>query len=211
MKDRSLSPFMKTVSVTFILLCAALAPPAKADSLVLDELSTSTFSGQQDATPETPDGRYLNLMITHHEQSLRMARLAQQRAQDAAVILFAKKVADEQVQEIQELQRYREKIGAREPAPPDPYFINPKDEERHAMMSRMGDDIDELRTAQGLDFDPAFLDAMKRHHKISIDLSKEAAEKASDGDIRGFAQKSIDKQTLEIEEMNKIKGAPGIP
>jgi uncharacterized protein (DUF305 family) len=70
-------------------------------------------------------------------------------------------------------------------------------------------DLQKLQAAEGRAFDRLFLDTMTHHHKMAVDMSKEAATKAEHKEIKDFARMTVAKQQGEIAEMNRINAALG--
>lgn len=53
--------------------------------------------------------------------------------------------------------------------------------------------------------DLKFLDTMMHHHSMGIEMAKMAVDKAQNDGVKAFAQKSIDDQTKDNEEMQKMR------
>jgi uncharacterized protein (DUF305 family) len=66
----------------------------------------------------------------------------------------------------------------------------------------MGMSIDMLSGLEGEAFEQAFLTMMRQHHQMAIDMSNWILERSEDEDIRGAAQKVIDEQQAEIEQID---------
>ena len=154
---------------------------------------------------------YIDMMIMHHEQGIEMARLAQQKGADARVRAFAKKTGDDQQRDMLALRGHRQHRYADRP------------QMDHAQMSahmqsmpghqnmKMDTEADfrKLQAAEGRAFDRLFLDTMTHHHRMAVDMSKEATTKAEHAEIKAFARNAAVKQQNEIAEMNRINAALG--
>jgi uncharacterized protein (DUF305 family) len=63
-----------------------------------------------------------------------------------------------------------------------------------------------------MDHDVMFADGMTKHHRDGIKMAQMAVEKAQQAELRSMAQKMIDDQTREVEEMQRLRGdAPMTP
>jgi uncharacterized protein (DUF305 family) len=165
--------------------------------------------GQMAAMPH--DLHYIDMMIMHHEQGIEMARLAQQKGMDARVRAFAKKTGDDQQRDMLALRGHRQHRYADRP------------QMDHAQMSahmqsmpghqnmKMDTEADfrKLQAAEGRAFDRLFLDTMTHHHRMAVDMSKEATTRAEHAEIKAFARNAAVKQQTEIAEMNRINAALG--
>ena len=70
----------------------------------------------------------------------------------------------------------------------------------HSMMQGM----DALRNAKGNSFDRAFVDEMTKHHQMGLEMAQMALQKASSAEVKNFAQKTVDVQGKEIEELKSL-------
>jgi uncharacterized protein (DUF305 family) len=157
------------------------------------------------------DLHFIDMTIMHHEQGVEMSRLAQQKGADARVKALAKKTADDQQRDIAVLRGHRQH-----------WYSNQPQMDHSQMMSHMqsmpghknmqmdhGADMAKLQAAEGRAFDRLFLDTMTHHHKMMVDMSKEATTKAEHAEIKDLARKTVAKQQGEITEMNRINAALG--
>ncbi len=90
----------------------------------------------------------------------------------------------------------------------DQWYPGAANAENMAMpgMSSMGMDMGHMQMmGPGHDFDLMFIDMMVPHHQGAIEMSRDALAKAERQEIKDFAQKVIDMQTKEIEQMNAWK------
>lgn len=62
-----------------------------------------------------------------------------------------------------------------------------------------------LQAAQGAEFDRAFTDEMIKHHGMAIEMSQLAKSRASSTQVKQFAQKTIDDQKKEVDELKGFK------
>ena len=195
---------------------AALAALTVAPAAAQDH---SGHTGQQQAghtghgqTAGMPyDLHYIDMTIMHHEQGVEMARLAQQRGADARVKAFAKKTADDQQRDIAVLRGHRQHWYSDRPLMDHAQMMaHMQSMPGHQNMQMDHEaDLRKMQAAEGRAFDRLFLDTMTHHHKMAVDMSKEATTKAEHAEIREFARKTVAKQQGEIAEMNRINAALG--
>jgi uncharacterized protein (DUF305 family) len=70
----------------------------------------------------------------------------------------------------------------------------------HAMGTR---GLDALKAVKGKEFDIAYLSQMIAHHEAAVQMAKEALKGATKAETRQEAQKVIDAQAREIEQMTR--------
>ena len=196
----------KLIAFGFALALSAFAPALTVKAQ--DHTGHST-QGQSGETPY--DLHYVDMTLMHHEQGVEMARLAEQKGRSAQVKAFAKKTAAEQEKDTKELQRYRDTwYGGRPQLDHAQMMAHMKDTAGHkGMQMDHGADLEKLRAAAGAAFDRLFLDTMIGHHRMAIEMSKEAAAKAEHAELKSFAGRVAAKQQAEVAEMNRIKASIG--
>ena len=157
------------------------------------------------------DLHFIDMTIMHHEQGVEMSRLAQEKGADARVKALAKKTADDQQRDIAVLRGHRQH-----------WYSNHPQMDHAQMMAHMQSmpghqnmkmdpqaDMAKLQAAEGREFDRLFLDTMTHHHKMMVDMTKEATTKAEHAEIKEFARKTAAKQQGEIAEMNRLRASLG--
>lgn len=196
-------------AAVFVVLSVATAAAQDHSGHTGQQQTGHTGHGQMGDMPY--DLHYIDMTIMHHEQGIEMARLAQEKGSDARVKAFAKKTADDQQRDIMTLRGHRQ------------HWYSDRPEMSHEqMMAHMQSmpghqnmqmdpqaDMAKLQAAEGRAFDLLFLDTMTHHHKMAVDMSKEATTKAEHAEIKEIARKTVAKQQGEIAEMGRIKTALG--
>ncbi len=153
------------------------------------------------------DLHYIDMMTMHHQEGIEMAQMAQTKAASPKVKALADRIVTDQQKDIAELQGHRNHWYAGKP-PMDQAIMQSMVQNMHPGMNMdMEDTRRKLMAAEGTAFDRLFLDTMIHHHQMAIDMSKEARTKAEHAEIKEIALKTILKQTAEIAEMNRLKGA----
>lgn len=66
----------------------------------------------------------------------------------------------------------------------------------------MGMSMDMLSGLEGEAFEQSFLSMMRQHHQMAIDMSNWILERTENEDVRGAAQKVVDEQQAEIEQID---------
>lgn len=169
------------------------------------------------------DQKFVGMMIEHHEQGIEMARLAQQRAQRAEIKQFAEKTADKQQKDIEELkampggktsdhhasttsdtsQHGTSHASTSHDSAGAPTGRTAHDASSHEAMK--SETMTKLQSAQGAEFDRAFTDEMINHHNMAIEMAQLAQSRASDSEVKQFAQKSIEAQKKEVAELKGFR------
>jgi uncharacterized protein (DUF305 family) len=141
------------------------------------------------------DQMYIDMMIPHHASIMAMAEAALPRLQDERLRVIAEAIIAAQGPEIVELRGYREQFyGSAEPAPMG-------DE----MMAMMDAEKQVAAFCAAADSDLAFIDLTIPHHLSAIVASEAALQQAVHPEIRDFAQRVIDAQQREIDELTAIR------
>jgi len=205
---------MKTNSIKRTLagaLAAALFLAVGVADAAAQDHSGHTGHGQAAHMPY--DLHYIDMTIMHHEQGVEMARLAQQKGADARVRALAKKTADDQQRDLMALRGHRQQWYSDRPSMDHAQMMAHMQSMPGHQNMKMDHEADfrRLQAAEGREFDRLFLSTMTHHHKMMVDMSKEAATKAEHAEIKEFARKTAAKQQAEIAEMNRINASFGGP
>jgi uncharacterized protein (DUF305 family) len=144
------------------------------------------------AADKTYDAQFLDKMTEHHRQGVEMAEMGKEKATNPKLKKMSEKMVKEQKKEISEMEKWRKKDFANEPAASD---LPPKM------------DMDGLKSASGTDFDHAYIDMMSKHHEDGINMAKDAESNAATSKVKSFAKKIVKNQTSEKEEMSKLHTA----
>lgn len=68
-------------------------------------------------------------------------------------------------------------------------------------VARGGTSVDALKALDGKEFEIAYLSQMIAHHQAAVDMARQALQVATRPETRDEAQKVIDRQTQEIDQM----------
>lgn len=135
------------------------------------------------------DAHYLESFSAHHRDGIEMAKLAEKKARDPQLRKMASKIIKDQNEELNQMQMWKEK-----------FFSNVQSEEEAPKKM----DMSKLQEAQGKEFDARFAEMMAKHHQDGIKMTKEMLPQLQQEDVKRFAEKSITKQTEEIQKLKNL-------
>lgn len=149
--------------------------------------------------PKNYDLGFIDAMIRHHQDGIKMAQMAIDKANHPALRALMEKTKDDQQKDIDKLQHWRDAWY-----PGAPKTAKHGIESMAGMMpeSHMQMMMDKLQTATGKDFDMMFTEMMPMHHDGAIKMSRDALNRASHAELKKFAQNTIDKQEEENRKMH---------
>ncbi|GAA3243646.1 DUF305 domain-containing protein [Streptomyces sp. XM83C] len=152
---------------------------------------------KEDDTPNSADVRYAQMMIEHHEQALRMTRLAPERAGSEAVRRLAERISAAQRPEIDAMRSWLKSNGKSATAGPHDLHSMPG-MATEAQLARLG-------AAKGAAFDALFLSLMITHHSGAIDMAAEVKAQGNSIAVEEMADDVIAQQTAEITRMRQMQ------
>jgi len=146
------------------------------------------------------DIAFVQGMIPHHRQAIRMSELAGEHASSPDVKTIASTIITKQDEELKTMDKMLEDWGAKEMG------------EMSGMSGMSGMDhpgmlsdpqLKELEQARGVEFDKLFLKGMVQHHKGAVTMASEEDEKGENKEAKKLASEIKRGQEREIEEMEK--------
>ncbi|MCV0382906.1 MAG: DUF305 domain-containing protein [Erythrobacter sp.] len=161
------------------------------------------------------DARFMQMMIPHHAQALELAALAEARTSNPDLIAIAGRIDAGQEDEIAFM---RDWLAARgQPAAAAMEHMAGMSHAEH--MASMGmatpEQMAQLASLQGKEFDALFLELMTRHHRGAIDMVDDLLDQpgtAYDPVLFEFVNDIKTEQEGEIERMNVLAaGLSGDP
>jgi uncharacterized protein (DUF305 family) len=161
------------------------------------------------------DQLYIDMMMPHHQSVIALAQAAGDRLTDERLQSIAANIITAQQAEIAELRGYREQwYGSLEPMPMDEGMmgimgmmmeIMPGMGDMASMQMQM-DPVALVSTFCGAeDPDLAFIDLTIPHHEMAVMASEAALEQATHDEIRTIAERVIQDQQREIDELSAIR------
>lgn len=160
-------------------------------------------AGMVDAGAGSADDiAFAQLMIPHHQQAIEMADLALSQSSSPDVVALAAQIKGAQDPEIEMMEQWLSAWDAPMVMESDHTGHDMGGMEESGMMS--DDDMSELASASGEDFDQMWLRMMVAHHEGAIEMAKQVHATTTNPAVRDLAQAVIDGQTAEIETMQKL-------
>jgi len=190
---------MPVVGITQAPIVQPGAPGEPARILSADEATEIAVTAFSPA-----DIRFMQDMIPHHHQAMEMAELVAERTNRQEIIDLAGRINASQEDEIAFMQQWLAERG--EPA------VDPEIHEAmhtsHIMAGMAtSEQMAELGTSKGIDFDRLFLGLMMRHHDGAVKMVEELLEQpgsAYDPVLFEFTSDITNDQTAEIGRMNLL-------
>ena len=144
------------------------------------------------------DGRFIVMMIPHHDGAIAMAELALRRAQHPEIKLLAQRIKTSQSAENAQMRRwYRQWFGS-----PVPAWAYGGDGRGMGMgMPGMATSLAVLRDAP--DFDRAFIEQMIPHHRMGVMMASHAQWNTQHADLRQLEAAMVRVQSQEIAQMEQ--------
>jgi uncharacterized protein (DUF305 family) len=155
------------------------------------------------------DVRFMQGMIHHHAQAIRMTDLVPKRTKSRDIGLIAKRIDISQESEIEQMRKW---LDARDEPAPELHRVH-----GHAhgigqgqLMPGMLTDaqLKRLSAARGTAFDRRFLEAMIYHHSGAVKMVDDlyAAGAGTEPEIDAFARHVDADQRIEIRRMQQLLG-----
>lgn len=168
-------------------------------------LSASEATELAKATFTAADARFMQMMITHHQQAVDMARLVEDRTNNEDLVAVAGRILASQEDEIEFMKEWLDARGL-------PMQMTHGAHHNHAEhMAQMGmasrEELAALAAAQATGFDSLFLTLMIRHHEGAVDMTEDLLEQpgsAADPILYRFVGDIDNEQSEEIDRMDKI-------
>lgn len=154
---------------------------------------TGSGNGVEPAANEA-DATFSLRMIPHHRQTIEVAKVAVERSQDPFVIDIAQKIANAEAGEIEQMTTYLRSWNV--PIPGDDANAT------HKMAGMMtAKDVENLKAAQGKQFDDLFLTTLSRHLRSGIDMAKDAQAQGEHIGSKALAGKIIVSQGEVLDQI----------
>jgi uncharacterized protein (DUF305 family) len=175
------------------------APGEPSRELTPDEAAALDLSGPEYTEA---DVAFLQGMIPHHVQALRMTRLVPDRTSRDDVPLFAERIDLSQEDEIDVMRRWLEERDEEVPRLGAGHDMGDMEGMGGELMPGMltEEELLELEAASGEAFDRLFLEAMIRHHLGAMQMVEElyAQDGGQDPEISRLANHIYSDQSIEI-------------
>jgi uncharacterized protein (DUF305 family) len=144
---------------------------------------------------------FVSMMVLHHTQALRMARLADGRASDPRVRAVAERITAAQAPEILTLKAWLSARGQKIPDSQASAGHRHGDMPGEVTPARMA----ALERADGAQFDRLFLDLMRSHHAGAVQMAADVTTAGSDLTVQEIAAETSVGQAAEIRRMDQVR------
>jgi uncharacterized protein (DUF305 family) len=136
-------------------------------------------------------------MLPHHRQAVEMAALARTRAADPRIKDIASRIEKAQGAEVTLMASWLKAWGEPVPAPDELHTAHGPGMMTHAEM-------EDLKGAEGAEFDRMFADMMIRHHQGALEMAGITKEQGQNPSVRALATNVVITQTAEVAELTDI-------
>ena len=152
------------------------------------------------------DVAFMQMMIPHHHQALKMSALADKHARSKSVRILAERISGSQAPEIQAMSAWLDERNIEVPrADADPMKYDHKQHGHNSMMGMMtAAQMKKLSAARGEQFDRLFLQGMIRHHAGAVDMAEDAAQDGTDMIVGEMTADVAATQSAEIDRMQDL-------
>jgi uncharacterized protein (DUF305 family) len=171
----------------------------------LDAVQVRADTGQSRSTEA--DVRFMQRMIAHHTQALKMASLVPTHTSRQDMRLLARRIDVSQRDEIDAMRRWLGKRGKQVPdsSTAHSHHAAVGDTPMPGMLSES--DLAQLEKTTGAEFDRLFLQLMIRHHEGALTMVAElfaTRGAAQEPELFGFASEIDSDQRAEISRMRAL-------
>lgn len=176
------------------------------------------IGGARIPTADSVDAGFARDMSTHHRQAVLMAGMARDRSADPEIALIAYDIESVQLNQVGQMQGWLTLWDLSQSTGEQMSWMAGTDmagmdmnARGHGLMPGMANaqELDELRAAQGTDFDVLFLRLMIRHHQGGSAMANYAAAHADVETVRTLARSIAETQAAEIGTLTDMLTARG--
>lgn len=162
------------------------------------------FAQKAKMTGNQTDLQFLDMMLQHHSDGVKLAQTGIQKAQNPNVKALAEKMVAGQQKDIEEMEKMRETYFSGQPKA-EVMSVKGRKVTSAMMMKTAEEDMRQLEAASGAEFDRAFLDVFMKHHQMAINISQAETAKGKNAEVKRKARQIIAVQTKELSEMKRLK------
>lgn len=174
--------------------------------LLVGLLGIATASANAAPVPyNDADVMFTEMMIPHHYQALVLTELVPDRSSDTQVEALASRIHLEQNLEIGMMRGWQGSRGLPKTDPVTAYEEMLSDPDMVEMMGlATPEELAELETLTGNDFDVLFLNLMITHHEGAIRMLEDVLLNGQDLDLQQQAQDMMSTQTAQVAIMQDM-------
>ncbi|MBN9097351.1 MULTISPECIES: DUF305 domain-containing protein [unclassified Pseudonocardia] len=209
-------PFVVAAAVLVLLLVGATA------GLLVARSDTSTLPVP---AADSVDVGFAQDMTVHHQQAVQMAAWERDHTTDPDLHQLAYDIESTQTAQVGRMQGWLELWGAAGQPVGRPYMTWMAPDASHGMVMgsdgvatmpgmATAEDLRNLRAATGKQLDVLFLQLMLRHHEGGRSMLADAAQHASQPQVRNLAAQMLSSQSSEADYMKQLlaqRGAAPLP
>lgn len=166
----------------------------------------------QETRGQRAELRFLEGMIDHHQMALDMANDCLAKAESDTLVLLCNNIITAQSAEITQMQAWLLEWYNVEYAPV-PMTAAEDEHAGHSMPDMPATDpamtmgmMAGLNRLEGSDYETAWIESMIDHHDDAIHMSERILEQVEHEELRTLAQRIINDQSAEIEQMEGMLG-----
>ncbi len=137
------------------------------------------------------DLMFMNMMIVHHDQAIRMAELSENRTDNENILELSDNISEAQRSENEQMTTWMNELGY-EPG-------------NHHPMAGMAteEEMQTLKNTEGENFDTLFAELMIEHHRGGIEMARSFREVGKHSELKAMQTQMIETQQNEIDKMEK--------
>ncbi|MCU0532389.1 MAG: DUF305 domain-containing protein [Hydrococcus sp. Prado102] len=214
MKNKYLSYSFVGLMTSSILVGLLTIDPIKAQTQISEQDShhpkqsqTPNPTGRGMMNQQQIDRHFIEMMIPHHEEAVKMADMALSRTKRPEIKQLAQAIKTDQNREIEQMRGwYQAWYGTQVPA------VSMADMgmmgmgqgtgmSMHRDMRGMQADLEALKNTS--DFDREFIAQMIPHHQMAVMMARMVRDSTTRPEIRTLAESIIKTQTSEISQMRQ--------
>ena len=159
---------------------------------ILAALLSGCATGDSSKTSFSADDQmFAAMMIPHHEQAIQMSELALLNSTDPEILALANEIKAAQGPEIEQMKSWGSSMMGSHAG--------------HMMDEGMltDDEIEQLKSARGAEFNRLFLEGMIKHHQGAIQMAEMIIDSAND-EAAQLGKNIVESQSAEIERMRQL-------
>lgn len=179
--------------------CSAPEPNDPAEHSTHDMSAAPPSNESVNAAQNEADEMFASMMVIHHEQAIEMSDILLSKQGLAPEIQqLAQDIKEAQGPEIQTLRTWQEQWNV----PSDqPHSMGEDD----GMVS--DENLEKLRQATTEEGTTLYLEQMITHHEGAVEMAEQELSEGRFAQAKDMAQRIVDTQTAEIEQMNDLLSA----
>ncbi len=179
--------------------CSAAEPNDMIDHSTHGVDTASPSGASLDAAQNQADEMFTSMMVEHHEQAIEMSDILLSKQGLAPEIQqLAQDIKDAQGPEIEVLRTWQEQWNV---ASEQPHSMGEDD----GMISEAN--LEKLRQAETDEGTTLYLTQMIAHHEGAVEMAENQLSEGRFAQAKDMAQRIVDTQSAEIEQMNALLSA----